>query len=72
MLKANVGLADRLARTVVGIALMCLAVGLITPGSGWNWLGWIGVVPLLTAVFGNCPLYTVLGVSTRGGAKQPG
>jgi hypothetical protein len=26
--------------------------------------GWIGVVPLLTAAMGYCPLYTVLGFST--------
>ena len=39
------------------------------PQTGWNWVGWIGVVPLLTAVFGYCPAYTVLGVSTCPAAK---
>jgi hypothetical protein len=32
-------------------------------GSIGAW-GWIGIVPLATAAFGFCPLYTVLGFST--------
>lgn len=34
-------------------------------------LGLIGVVPLLTALIGNCPLYSVFGFSTcpHGGRK---
>ncbi len=27
-------------------------------------VAWIGVVPLLTGIFGFCPLYTLLGIST--------
>jgi hypothetical protein len=34
------------------------------PATGYNWLGWIGVVPLATALLGWCPAYTLLGVST--------
>ena len=26
--------------------------------------GWVGVVPLLTGLFGTCPLYTLLGIRT--------
>ena len=61
----NVGALDRVARIVVGIALIAFALGYIAPGTSWAWVGWIGVVPLLTAVFGTCPLYSMVGCSTR-------
>ena len=61
----NMGMFDRIARIIVGIALIAFALGLIAPDTGWNWVGWIGVVPILTALFGNCPAYSLLGVSTR-------
>ena len=59
MFKTNVGTIDRLIRIVIGVAL----IGLTLSGSIGVW-GWIGVVPLLTAALGSCPLYTVLGFST--------
>ena len=61
----NVGAFDRIARIIVGLALIAFALGLIAPGTGWNWVGWIGVVPILTALFGTCPAYTLLGMSTK-------
>ena len=42
-----------------------MALNASRPGSGWNWLGWIGVLPILTAVFGTCPAYALFGYSTR-------
>jgi hypothetical protein len=59
MFKTNVGTFDRIARVVIGLILIALTV----TGTIGAW-GWIGVVPLLTAAIGNCPLYSVLGVST--------
>lgn len=61
----NMGLLDRIARLVVGAALLAFALGYLAPGTGWNWFGWIGVVPILTAFFGNCPAYSVFGWSTQ-------
>ena len=61
----NVGGIDRVARIVVGSALIAFALGYIAPGTSWAWVGWIGVVPLLTAVFGTCPLYSMVGCSTK-------
>lgn len=61
----NVGTIDRILRVVVGLVLIAFALGYIWPGTGWNWVGWIGVVPILTAVFSTCPAYTVLGLSTK-------
>ena len=62
----NVGMLDRGARIVVGVLLIAFAVPIGFPQTGWNWLGWIGVVPLLTAVFGVCPAYSLLGITTCG------
>jgi hypothetical protein len=59
-MKANIGPIDRAARIVVGLALIAFALGLVTPGTGWNWVGWIGVVPLVTALVGHCPVYCML------------
>jgi hypothetical protein len=59
MFKVNVGMLDRIARALLG--LMLIALTLTGAIGGW---GWIGVVPLLTAAIGNCPLYGVLGLST--------
>ena len=61
----NVGSLDRMARLVVGAVLISFALGYFAPGTGWNWLGWIGLVPILTALFGSCPAYSLFGWSTR-------
>lgn len=60
----NVGMIDRLIRAGVGIGLIAFALSIGFPETGWNWVGWIGVVPLLTAVFGICPAYSLFGLST--------
>jgi hypothetical protein len=60
----NVGLLDRAMRIIVGALLICYAIPIGFPPTGWNWVGWIGVVPLLTAVLGICPAYSLLGIST--------
>ena len=66
----NVGLIDRTLRIVVGLLLIAYAIPLGFPQTGWNWVGWIGVVPLLTAVFGVCPAYSLFGISTCGARQQ--
>jgi hypothetical protein len=59
MFKNNVGVADGTFRVFLGMALIFSALG------GWfdPW-GWIGVVPLITALTGNCMLYSILGINT--------
>jgi hypothetical protein len=61
---ANVGMIDRVIRIAVGILLIAFALRLGFPETGWNWIGWIGVIPILTAIFGYCPAYTIIGLST--------
>jgi hypothetical protein len=60
---ANIGYVDRIVRFVVGLALIALALGHIPGVSAQIW-GWIGIVPLVTALFGVCPAYKLLGVNT--------
>jgi hypothetical protein len=57
----NVGDFDRIARVVIGLGLLSL---LMFGGGAWKWAGLIGVVPLVTALVGWCPAYSVLGVRT--------
>lgn len=60
----NVGGVDRILRLVVGAALVVFA--LFGPAElSWKWLGWIGVVPIVTAVVGWCPAYTLFGLRTN-------
>jgi Protein of unknown function (DUF2892) len=57
----NMGSFDRLLRVIGGLVLLAWAF----LGTGeWHMLGWIGIVPLATAVIGWCPLYAVMGIST--------
>lgn len=59
LLKNNVHPMERVIRAVLGIGLLSLTVvGPATP------LGYIGLVPLFTAIAGTCPLYTLFGFST--------
>ena len=54
-------------RFVVGLVLIALALGLHDPGNSPQsnlWWGWIGLIPLATAIFGTCPVYSLLGMNT--------
>lgn len=61
----NIGSVDRLFRIVIGLALIAWALGFI-PGYAASAWGWIGVIPLATALMGSCPLYSMIGVNTCG------
>ena len=67
MFKNNVGMVDRVIRVVVGIAL--LAAFFLVPDSAWRYALLIGIVPLVTGLFGTCLIYSILGISTNS-AKQ--
>ena len=63
-MKPNMGNLDRIIRIVGGLALLAFAFRIVFPDTGWNWVGWIGVVPLLTALVRVCPAYNILGIRT--------
>ena len=60
-MKQNVGTIDRVIRVLLGVALITFA--LVGEGVTAKF-GWIGVIPLLTAFAGFCPLYTLLGLNS--------
>ena len=57
----NEGTVDRVLRVVFGAVLLSLA--LFGPKTAW---GWVGVVPLVTGLIGNCPVYSIFGINTCG------
>ena len=61
----NEGKIDRILRVVAGAALISLVF--VGPQTAW---GWIGLVPLITGLIGNCPVYSVLGLNTCGMKKS--
>lgn len=62
MFSRNVGGIDRILRIVVGIALL---VGyFLDTDASLRWLYLLGLIPLLTGLFGTCPLYRLFGFST--------
>jgi len=63
-MNTNIGPLDRALRALIGIALIAYAIPFGFPETSWNWVGWIGIVPLATAAVGFCPLYRLIGTST--------
>lgn len=60
-MQVNIGSTDKIVRIVAGLVLLSLVF--LLEGKA-RWFGLIGVVPLVTAFTGFCPLYTLLGVNT--------
>ncbi len=55
----NVGGVDRILRIIIGLGLISLVF--VGPQTLW---GWIGVIPLLSAIVGFCPAYSLIGMNT--------
>ncbi|MEQ5868636.1 DUF2892 domain-containing protein [Sagittula sp. NFXS13] len=59
----NMGQADRLIRSILGVVLILLAVTSLA--GAWAWIaGGVGAVMLATAALGTCPPYSLLGINT--------
>jgi len=54
----NLGKIDRVLRVIVGLAIVLYSF------VEASWLGAIGLVPILTAIIGWCPLYCPLKINT--------
>ncbi len=64
MLRLNEASWDRVIRVLLGVLL--IVAGQLWVEGTWRWaLTIIGLIPLLTGLVGFCPLYAVLGLSTR-------
>jgi len=59
-MRPNVGSLDRAVRIVAGLALLSLVF--VGPRTPW---GWIGILPLVTAFAGYCPLYALFRLRTN-------
>lgn len=57
-MKKNVGSVDRTVRIVAGLGI--IAAGVMYE----SWWGAIGAVPLVTALMGWCPAYSLFGIRT--------
>jgi hypothetical protein len=58
-MQRNVGGIDQFIRLLVGLGALSLIF--IGPKTWW---GLLGLIPLLTASIGVCPLYSLVGIST--------
>lgn len=65
----NVGPADRILRIALGLALLSLIFFIDGP---WRWTGLIGLIALLTAFLGKCPVYSLIGISTCAAKPRQG
>ncbi len=67
LLKSNTGKVDRIIRVIVGVLLVGnVFTGLQSP------LGWVGLVLIVTGVFGTCPVYSLLGINTKSLGEKAG
>lgn len=63
MFNRNIGAADRVIRLIIGAALIALVF--VGPKTPW---GWVGLIPIVTALITWCPPYQLLGLRTCGRA----
>lgn len=61
-MKKNMSNLDRIIRIVVGVAILSLILLL---SGGIRWIGLVGLIPLVTGIFGFCPLYAIFKIKTN-------
>jgi len=59
MMPQNVSTIDRATRLILGVAVLSLVF--LGPQTAW---GYIGLIAVITALSGFCPLYRLFGVSS--------
>lgn len=65
--KNNIGKIDRAVRLIVGLLLLSnVFIGIQNP------VGWIGILLVITAVIGNCPIYTLFKFNTSSMSEKLG
>ncbi len=66
-MKLNLGTVDRVIRVLLAAVIAILYLTNVMHGTVALILGVLAVILLLTGVISFCPLYALLGLSTRGG-----
>jgi hypothetical protein len=70
-MEANVGAVDRAIRLLIAVVLIGLGLGVVRGPRGIA-MAAVGAIPLLSALSGRCPLYTVFGINTcRRSPREP-
>ncbi len=64
-MKKNMGIADRIIRTLIGIAIAVLYFADLISGTLAVILLIVAIVFFITSFFGRCPAYVPLGISTQ-------
>jgi hypothetical protein len=64
-MKQNVGTVDKTIRLVLGVLLLALIFVLEGPV---RWVGLAGIVLIVTALINWCPIFAMLGISSKKGA----
>jgi len=65
-MKQNMGALDRTLRTLLAVILAILVLSGVVKGTLAYILAVVAIVFLATSLFGFCPLYVPLGISTLG------
>jgi hypothetical protein len=65
-MKKNLGLIDRVVRVAFAVAVLVLYLAGQLSTAAAIVLGVIAVVLVVTSVVGMCPIYALLGISSRG------
>lgn len=60
-MKKNIGSVDKIIRLVAAVVIFVLYF--VLP-EGLQWLSLLGVIPMVTAFIGFCPLYPILKINT--------
>ena len=69
-MKKNLGIADRIIRTLLAIIIGILYFANVLTGTAGIILLMVGVIILLTAIFGFCPIYYPIKLSTLKEKKE--
>jgi hypothetical protein len=67
----NVGMLDRFIRFTLAGVLVYVGLGIYEGSALGIGLAVLSIIPALTALIGTCPLYGLLGISTRKAAQSP-
>ena len=70
-MRKNMGMADRMIRTVIAVLVGVLYFTGVLGGTLALILGIVAVLFLLTSLVSFCPTYTLFGISTAGPAQTP-
>lgn len=69
-MKLNMGSPDRIVRILIAVIIAVLLFANVLQGAVAVILGIIAIIFIVTSVIGFCPLYVLLGMSTKKHTKS--